>query len=689
MRFAGRIPCAAPFLLTALACLSSAQQFTISTIAGGGVPVTPAAAASAAIGQVRRVVADAGGNLYFSASNVVYKMDSSGTLTLVAGNGQAGYSGDGGPATRASLSRPTGIAIDSSGNVYIADSGNNVVRMVMSGIISTVAGNGTAGYSGNGAAGPLAQLNNPTGLAYSGGVLYICDTANHSIRALASDGTISTYLGNGYSAYRGNGGPGTAAQVSRPSDIVFDGSGNIYIADTGNGVIREITKSDGYINTIAGGGSDNPGDGEAATSVALVEPSAIAVDSSGNLYIAEPSVARIRQVTSKAIISTFAGTANSEGFAGDGSTATKALLWFPSGLATDSGGALLIADQLNNRIRKVTSGNINTIAGTGALSLSGSTASAIQLSRPAGVATDVAGDLFVADYGNQRVLKVAADGAVSTLAGNGTAGFGGDGGAGGGAQLNGPSGVAVDAKSNVYFADVLNNRVRAVDATGVIRTFAGSGSAGFGGDGGAATSAALYFPHSVATDAAGNIYIADYENACIRKVSPTGTIVTVAGNSLEGFAGDGGPATKAMLDAPHGVAVDAKGNLYIADTGNNVIRMVGSDGNIRTIAGNGVPGHDGDGGPATQAYLAAPLGVAVDAAGQVYIADAGVLIRRIGTDGTITTVAGTGYPGYSGDGGDAVYAKLNGASALAIDLAGRLFLSDTWNNVIRVLTPKP
>ncbi len=681
-----RVASVGAILLFALVPAAPAQQYTVSTVAGGGAPVTPAPALATSVGPTRRVAVDSAGNFYFSASNSVYKVDSSGTLTLVAGDSRADYTGDGGPAINASLNMPYGVTVDSSGNVYIADTGNHAIRMVSGGVISTIAGNGSPGYAGDGGQGRNAVLNNPKGVFFSSGVLYIADTTNNAIRTIDSDGVISTICGNGFPAYLGDGAAAAAGQVDRPEDVTVDSAGTIYIADSGNGVIRDITKSDGFIHTIAGHGTNSPGDGGNATDALLVAPTAVVVDPTGNFYIAEPQSARVRQVTSKGIISTYAGTTGSEGFAGDGGPANKALLWLPTGLCLDSGGNLYIADQLNNRIRKVTSGNISTVAGSGAFNLSTGSGLTAQLSRPSGVVAS-AGNLYISDYGHNRVLEIAADGSASTVVGTGTAGFSGDGGPGAAAQLYAPAGLAIDQAGNLYIADILNQRVRELSAGGAVSTFAGTGSAGLGGDGGAAAQATLYFPHAELADAAGNVYISDYENSCVRKVSVNGTITTVAGNGTEGYSGDGGPAVRAQLTAPEGLALDARGNLYIADTGNNAVRIVTPDGIIGTIAGNGIPGHDGDGGPAAQSLLAAPTSVAFDASGNFYIADSGTRIRRITTDGIIITVAGTGVPGYEGDGGPALHAQFDGIRAIAVDPAGRMFLADEWNNVVRVLTP--
>ncbi len=273
---------------------------------------------------------------------------------------------------------------------------------------------------------------------------------------------------------------------------------------------------------------------------------------------------------------------------------------------------------------------------------------------------------------------------ITTAAGNGTAGYCGDDGPAGSACLDGPRGVAVDSSGNIYIADQDNNRIRMVDTNGVITTVAGNGTAGDEGDGGPATQANLNDPWGVFVDPWDNLYIADVGNYRIRKVDPGGTITTVAGNGTSGYFGDGGPATQANLKLAWGMSMDASGNLYIADMLNHRIRMVDTGGTITTVAGNGTNGYSGDGGPATSAKLSFPTGVVVDASGNYYIADPGNhRIRKVDTGGTITTVVGNGIKGYSGDDGPATSASLDLPHGLTLDLFGNIYIADTGNSRIR------
>lgn len=684
------------FLLACGSVLPGQQQFNITTAAGGAPPSTPVAATSASFGQPQRVAVDGAGNLYFSSNHCVFKIDGSGSLTRVAGNGRAGYSGDGGLATAAQLYQPQGIAFSKSGNLYIADSGNNVVRIVTpDGLINTFAGNGKPGYSGDGnpANDPnYTQLTHPTGIAVDpSGVVYIADSGSFAVRRVTTDGIIVTIAGDGIPGFGGDGGAATGANIEAPEDVALDSSGNLYIADSDNESIRKVDTS-GNISTIAGSQINGySGDGAAAIKAELSHPVGLAVDSAGNLFIAEYGNDLIRKVDTKGNISTFAGN-GVFGFAGDGSAAAGANFADPQGIAIDASGNLYVADLWNYRVRKISSsGTVSTVAGSGVFNYSGDggPATSALLNQPAGVAVDSARNIYISDSANHRVRKVATDGTITTVAGNGQPGFGGDGSQGGAAQLNHPGGLAVDTAGNLYIADVLNSRVRKVAADGTISTVAGNGSFGFSGDNGAASSAQLNQPAGLAVDKSGNLYIADTANHRVRKVSG-GTITTIAGNGINGYIADGDPATSEELFYPNGVAVDSAGNVYIADTQNNRVRVVTSDGNIHTIAGNGYTGYFGDGGDATAAAVVAPCSLAVDANFNVYIASQNSgSIRVVDRNGNINTIAGTTTVGYRGDGGPARQALLNGTQALAMDATGNIYVADTNNNAIRLLTPLP
>jgi hypothetical protein len=790
----------------------------ITTVAGGGTsyPGDGGPATSAELQYPSRVAMDASGNLFIADQDNmrIRKVGTNGIITTVAGDGTQGYSGDGGPATEAEFDFPCGVALDASGNLFIADGANMRIRKVgTDGIITTVAGNGFnsgpgmgGGYSGDGGPATSAELSWPGDVAVdASGNLFIPDEGNQRIRMVGTNGIITTVAGNGTEGYSGDGGPATAGELRGPCGVAVDASGNLFIADSGNYVIREVG-TNGIITTVAGNGTRGySGDGGAATNAELDYPQGVAVDASGKLFIAEFMNCVIREVGTGGITTTVAGN-GTPGYSGDGGPATSAELQYPMGVAVDASGKLFIADTYNMRIREVVFEGptlvLNNVSGANAGSYDvvvsspyGSVTSSIVtlqvLFPPAlvtqpqsqGVALGSNATLSVTATGtapldyqwyfdgaplqgqtNATLLLSAAaftnagsydvvvtnlygsvtsavavvsvgippgiteqpvsqtnlfnsaasfsvavsgtgpftyqwqfngknlpNGIITTVAGNGTQGYSGDGGPATNAEFDFPSGVALDASGNLFIADGDNNRIRKVGTNGIIITVAGNGfnsgpgmGGGYSGDGGPATNAELSWPGDVALDASGNLFIADEGNQRIRKVGTNGIITTVAGNGTRGYSGDGGAATSAEFDFPCGVALDASGNLFIADFYNNVIREVGTNGIITTVAGNGPQGYSGDGGPATNAELNNPAGVALDASGNLFVADFGNgVIRKVGTDGIITTVAGNGTQGCSGDGGPATSAELQSPMGVAVDASGKLFIADTYNMRIR------
>ena len=587
--------------LVVLPSLCEAQGYLITTVAGGGVPFTPAAARSMPLGSIGSVAAGAHGDVHFIASGYVFQMNSERILTRIAGTSPAGYSGDGGFATNAQINAD-GLVVDGLGNVYIADT-NSVVRKVTpaTGIITTVAGTGIPGFSVDGGPAASAELDQPRGVAVDGfGNLYIADTGRIR-KVAAATGIITTVAGNGnYTTdpHSGEGGPATSAALF-PARVAVDGSGNLYILSLD--VIRKVAVATGIITTVAGtGGTGSSGNGGPATEAQFAAQD-LAVDGSGDIYIADGSGDVVRRVTAATgIITTVAGS-GATGYTGDGGPATSARLNGVSAVTVDGAGDLYLADFYNFVIREVpaATGIITTVAGNGSAYYldNGVQATNAQLVYPSGVAADGVGNLFIADTINNVIDRVAAaTGIVTTVAGNGTGGYAGDGGPATKAELNGPTSLAVDGSGNLYIADSANSVIRKVTtATGIITTVAGN----------PALSLRLNGPQGVAVDSSGNVYIADTNNDVIRKVAAaTGIITIVAGNGAEGYAGDGGLAINAELGGPTGVAVDDSGSLYIADLNTNVIRKVAAaTGIITTVAGNGSAGYSGDGGPATNAEL--------------------------------------------------------------------------------------
>ncbi len=658
-----------------MATSASGQTYTMQTVAGGALPVN-IPGPSASLGTVNGVTVDTAGNAFIVVGNyhVVLRIDAaSGTVTLAAGNGIPGYSGDNGPATSAQLNYPQGVAVDASGNLYIADSNNNRIRKVSGGVITTVAGDGNFGYNGDGMPATDAWLNGPNGLTVdSAGTIFIADTGNGRIRKV-SGGSIATVAGNGGFGYNGDNIAATSAEFTSPSGVAVDSAGNLYIADLGNHRVRKV--SAGMITTVAGTGTPGYNGGSIpAASAELDGPWGVAVDASGNLYIADTDNNRIRKVAG-GVITTVAGDAGF-GYAGDNVAATSTSLYAPFGVALDASGNLYIADTVNYRLRKVSGGIITTLAGGGAPVGQNGPAINAQLESPMGIAVDPSGNLYIADSVASRVFEVSA-GIIGVAAGNGINGFGGDGGPPTSANLAGPMGVAVSSSGQLYIADFINECIWEVSG-GVITTVAGNGTIYDSGDNGPAVNAGLGGPVGGAVDSSGNLYIVDNSSSTIREIS-NGTITTVAGNGTQGYGGDGGPSTHAELYTPWGIAVDSSGNIYIADTYNDRIRKV-SNGVITTVAGTGVEGYNGDGGPATSALLSQPEGVAVDSSGNLYIADSGNGRVRKVSGGVIATIAG---PGTNQCAGPTSVAP----SGMALDLQGDVYVSDVNSHRVCMMVP--
>jgi trimeric autotransporter adhesin len=658
------------------------------------------------------IALDGVGGFYVISENNIYHVEKEGRLYWVAGAGTAGDSGDDGKAVSAQLDSPDGLAIDTAGNLFIADTWNNRIRKVTpDGVIKTVAGSGYRGYSGDGNQATLGLLNyqrskagmpmdrdslfsivsalyHPKGVAVdSAGNIYIADSLNSRIRIVGTDGVIATIAGNGYHGYGPDGRSATSAQIGQPYSIFIDSAGNLFIA-TGNHRICKVTPA-GVITTVAGNGTKGySGDGGPATLAQLNDAHDVAVDSAGNLYIADTDNNRIRKITPAGVITTVAGNGTA-GYSGDGSQAASAQLRNPISVAVDSAGNLYIADRGNSRIRKIIpAGIITTVAGngTGCSFIAGRGGSTVPPPTPTGIAVDSAANLYIAAPYN-CIQKVDPDGMVSTVAGNGvgvytsfdianlTDGqrkafisgkgvYSGEGGAATLAQLNHPSSVAVDTAGTVFIADLEDNRIRKVGSDGVITTVAGNETR-------------QCKPVAMATDSVGNLYVGDSVRIC--KVTPAGAITTVAGNGTKGFSGDGGPAVSAQAGAG-GIAIDTAGNLFIADTNNDRIRKVTPAGVITTVAGNGTKGFSGDGGPAISAQLHDPKGVAVDTSGNLFILDSGnYRIRKVAPDGMMTTVLGNTEVVYDGNGRLTALRTFSDSihpTSIAIDSAGNLYILD-------------
>jgi sugar lactone lactonase YvrE len=677
---------------------------TVAGYSGSGRPAT-------SVGMAPTGIALRGNELVIADTNanVIRSVDlSSGSQVVIAGKASAGPAGDGGAAADAQFNGPAQVSLDSSGNVYVADTLNHKIRKVdrSRGRVIAVAGDGTMGFGGDGGPATLAKTAFPRGVALDpSGNVYFSDTANNRIRRVdVATGEVTTVAGTGIAGFGGDGGPATAAQLNGPTYLAYDPRGWLWFSDTGNRALRGLSLPSGEITTVAGGPSA-PDDclygcaepiptsriqfntplgigvgsngtlyvadfrliweidlathtGKYSFDYKYIAGEGVAVAPTGHLYIAKP---RLSEVTKYSIPITVPGERvagnGTPGLSGDGDSATRAQLAVPAGVATDPEGNTYIADTMNSVVRKIerATGRITTVAGGGTELIgppSGDTAepycaTCVRLVRPYDVAVLPSGDVLIAVAEQHSVFRLDRSGKLWRFAGTGY----------------------------VTEAEVVYGRP-------------GPGS-GYEGDWGPATKAKLNFPMSVEVGKDGNVYISDWGNNRIRRVQPDGIITTFAGNGEKGFSGDGGPAIEAALNGPVGLAADAAGYLYIADSGNNRVRVVGPDGRISTVAGNGFAGYSGDGGAASAASLSNPFDVDTDdCSGRIFVADAGNhRIRVVDVDRKIYTYAGTGVGNWSGDGGPADSAALNSPLGVHVGPDGSVVIADTANQRIRKIEP--
>lgn len=667
-------------------------------------------------------------------------------ITTVAG--RANYLGDKGNAVNAGLAAPYSYAVDASGNIYIACVNDNRVRKIdaTTFTITTVAGTGVAGYSGDNGLAVNAKLNFKGGFPGiaidKSGNIYISDYKNNRIRKIDVATKIITTIANtsGIADYKGDNGVATSAKISGPAGIWVDNSNNIYFADNNNSVIRRIDGTTNIITTIAGNGSPNfGGDNGVPTSAYLSYPEKFVFDSKGVLYIADEFNFRIRQVKNN-VITTIAGN-GSPAYSGDGDPAVNASIGTPTGIAVDASDNIYFVDNYNSVVRKIDAQTkkISTVAGDGYAGYygDGGNAANAELSNPTDIYIDKNDNIYIVDKDNNRIRRIdASTKIISTFIGDGTDGFNSTPDALK-AQLN-PQAIVSDG-TNLFIAEGTYYDVRQINVTNNAFPVAGApdvdpayASKGFSGDNGLATQAKLNAPVDVKLDASGNIFIADVFNNRIRKVdAATNTITTIAGTGTAGFSGDNGVPTSAQLNAPYGIAFDKNGNLYIADAQNNRVRKITiSTNKISTIAGTGSAISGADGSVATSTALNSPYSVAVDASLNVFVLEKGVgkvrkidastqkvstilfnahvltaialdkknnvlvsdstdnvVLRIDATTSAVTTIAGNGTAGYSGDGGDASYASLNGPRGLFADNLGYVYVADAGNQVVRKFTP--
>jgi hypothetical protein len=740
-------------LAMAASVLSAAAQDVISTVVGGGPNGIPGVNAN--VNQPFMEAIDSSGNIYFAAAaqNRVFKISTSGILTVVAGNGANTYSGDGGPAVQASLNSPWGVAVDtaSPAHVYIADTANCLIRKVdqTTGIITSIAGkinsptSSSCGYSGNSGPALGAELYYPSGIAVDPtGNIYEVEFFNGVLRKISTGGTIGLKAGGGGSATAGNncggsspfgdGGAATSAYLCYPQAVTLDNSvspSNVFISQASNGgrcAVREVVGSSQDIYTVAGNNTCGFIDGVTATSGEINDPWQTHVSVSGStttVQIADYGNALVRQFTltysggvpHPGNITSIAGKRQG-GYCGDGGPVSAACM-NPIGLVYDASGNYYLGDYGANRIRKVLKSDsfISTIAGWGTnggtqpnfsdpvgLTASGGTPS---LYYPAGVFADnVGGKIYIGGYNGEAVYQYTPSTAkVSGFAGSGAAGFAGDGGPADAttAEFNAPSGVARDSSGNIYIADYNNCAIREVKAsTGDITTIAGGTSGALNGcgytpDGNTAVNTRFSGITSIAFSPAGNLYVADYNNCAIRKIAAgTNIVTTVAGGSATalygcGYSGDLGPASKAQLRNPTQISIDSQSNIYFADFNDCRVReIVHATGIIMTVAGDGSCTYTGDGVAISNAINQAQ-GVWSDPNGNLFIADTNnQILRWVTPTGQMTTFAGTpDSAGFVGDGGPALSAKFSSPVQIAQDSAGNIYTADYYNFRIRRVTP--
>ena len=787
------------------------QVGVIETLAGTGwedFSGDGGPAARASLRFPRAVAADAAGNVYVAdpRDRRIRKVDPNRMIATLAGIGRCCFGGDGGPASEARLDHPESVAVDGEGNVYVADSGSHRIRRIdAEGVITTFAGTGERGFGGDGGPATEALFDAPAGVAVDrAGQVYVADSWNHRVRRIDRGGTITTLAGTGRWGYGGDGGPAARARLAYPASVAVDAAGNVYVADSWNHRVRRIDSS-GVISTLAGTGEQGDGgDGGPAAAATLAFPAAVASDPTGNVYVIAYSYEtfnqRVRRISRSGSISAFAGSGQ-EGYGGDGGPAIEARLAYPTGVAADAAGNVYVADGRNARVRAIASGwqlsvplgssgesvalvvdveaggvltldgepvvpgarveagtgswyalsaapgggvaadyvtqrqqvrvgggavtltrqedgswwsggeraengyryavggreyvlellegewdlaeyVIEAIAGGNTAVSEGVVATAATVERPRDVAVDAAGNVYVVEAARPRVRKIDTSGVITTFAGTGEWGSGGDGGLAAEAQLHWPTALAFDAEGNLYVAEEQGHRIRRIDRSGVITTIAGIGGCCDSGNGGPALEARITL-RGLAADGMGNLLIADgWDN--VRKIDSSGIIRAIAGTGERGFGGDGGPARQALVNRPIGIAADQQGYVYVADHDNHRVRVIGPYGRITTVAGTGERGFDGDGGPATRAQLNRPSAVDLDGAGNLYVSDSGNRrVRRIDRSGVITTVAGNGDRCCGGDGGPASEASLNVPAGIAVDGAGNVYVATESGNRVR------
>ena len=654
------------------------------------------------ISLVDGITLDKKGNMYIAMRehNIISRIDTKGTMTRYAGSGQSGFSGDGGPAANASFRVPAGLAFDSEGNLYIADRENHRVRKVdPKGYISTFAGIGEAGFSGDEGPAVKARLNLPSGVVVDKkGNLYISDRSNDRIRVVDKKGVIRTYAGSGVAGFQGDAGPALKAQLDKPFGIALDETKNLYIADRNNNRVRKVSP-DGIITTVAGdGGFFFMGDNGPAYRASVAAPTGVALDSKGNLYIADRNNNRVRVVDRMGMIRTVVGTGQQD-YNGDSEVARETNLYLPFGLTVDSNDNLLVIDRSHYRIRRIDpkSGQVETVAGNGVKLFAGDggPATGATLSFPHGMSVDKKDNLIFSDKGHFRIRKITPDGIINTIGGNGLRGNVGDNIPALEANFYNVTTIVQNPKGDMFMASPSGfvSLIRRFDSKGIIHDFIDTATPKYREAISNSKYKGLVQKGAVATitqfsdivfDPNGNLFTSDRLNHQIRKIDTEGNVSTIAGTGDSDHYGDNGPALEAAFRDPNALASDSEGNIYIADTANNLIRKIDTNGIVTTFAGNGEHSDSGDGGPALKASIRSMDDIEFNPAGELHILGTNThKVRKITKDGKIMTVAGKGYAGFFGDGGSATKAMLQNPAAISFDSKGNMYIADMGNNRIR------
>ena len=652
-----------------------AQQYNWSTFTGNtnGPGFSDGTGAAARFQYPRGMGADSSGNLYIADTNnhTIRKITPAGVATTLAGSPLVAGSTDGtGAAAR--FSYPQCLAVGPDGSIYVTQ--NHMVRKVTpAGVVTTLAGSSATGSTN--ATGTAARFNGPFGVAVDpSGNIYVADSGNQTIRKITSAGVVTTLAG-AVGSFGSTDGTGGAARFSNPMGLATDAAGNVYVADSNNQTIRKITPA-GVVTTIAGTvGQSGTVDGS-LTTARLNYPEHLVSDPSGNLYVVE--YAAVRKVTQSGDVTTLAGSSLGGRANGAG---TVARFSSPYGITRDAAGNLFVVDSDNHSIRRIST-DLMVTTFAGGFTESGSTdgvGTDARFYSPFGGTTDSGGNLFIAEFGNHTIRKITSAASASNFAG--TAGSSGSAnGTGSAARFNNPVGVVSGPAGILYVADSGNHTIRKITSTGVVNTFAGSpGLTGWAN--GTSTAARFNQPQGLAIDSSGNVYVADYGNHIIRKITSAGSVTTLAGTA--GSAGStNGNGAAARFNFPFGIAVDASGNVFVSDWGNHTIRKITSTGDVTTLAGTALTSGSAD-GTGSAARMNRPCGLTLDSTGNLYIADRfNHTIRKLTSAGVMTTVGGLAAEnGLIADGVGSA-ARFRNPAAVWVDAADNLYVADSSNERI-------